>query len=50
MEVLDHALFRVMRDNDYNVSDEADDMLQAVKEEVRRRRFGEVVRSRSRAA
>ena len=44
MEVLDHALFRVTRDTDYDVSDEADDLLQAVEEEVRRRRFGEVVR------
>jgi polyphosphate kinase len=44
MEVLDHALFRVTRDTDYDVSDEADDMLQAVEEEVRRLRFGEVVR------
>jgi polyphosphate kinase len=44
MEVLDHALFRVTRDTDYDISDEADDMLQAVEEEVRRRRFGEVVR------
>jgi polyphosphate kinase len=44
MEVLDHALFRVTRDTDYDVSDEAADMLQAVEEEVRRRRFGEVVR------
>jgi polyphosphate kinase len=44
MEVVDHALFRVTRDTDYDVSDEADDLLQAVEEEVRRRRFGEVVR------
>jgi polyphosphate kinase len=44
MEVIDHALFRVTRDTDYDVSDEADDLLQAVEEEVRRRRFGEVVR------
>ncbi|MGH2950503.1 MAG: RNA degradosome polyphosphate kinase, partial [Solirubrobacterales bacterium] len=44
MEVLEHALFRVTRDTDYDVSDEADDMLQAVEEELRRRRFGEVVR------
>jgi polyphosphate kinase len=44
MEILDHALFRVTRDTDYDVSDEADDLLQAVEEEVRRRRFGEVVR------
>ena len=44
MEVVDHALFRVTRDTDYDVSDEADDLLQAVEEELRRRRFGEVVR------
>ena len=44
MEVLDHSLFRVTRDTDYDVSDEADDLLQAVEEELRRRRFGEVVR------
>jgi polyphosphate kinase len=44
MEVLDHSLFRVTRDTDYDVSDEASDMLQAVEEELRRRRFGEVVR------
>src|SRR5919109_2332353 len=44
MEVVAHALFRVTRDTDYDVSDEADDLLQAVEEEVRRRRFGEVVR------
>jgi polyphosphate kinase len=44
MEVLEHSLFRVTRDTDYDVSDEADDLLQAVEEELRRRRFGEVVR------
>jgi polyphosphate kinase len=44
MEIVDHALFRLTRDTDYDVSDEADDMMQAVEEEVRRRRFGEVVR------
>ena len=44
MEVLDHSLFRVTRDTDYDVSDQADDLLQAVEEELRRRRFGEVVR------
>ena len=44
MEIVDHALFRVTRDTDYDISDEADDMMQAVQEEVRRRRFGEVVR------
>jgi polyphosphate kinase len=44
MEVIDRALFRVTRDTDYDVSDEADDLMQAVEEELRRRRFGEVVR------
>ncbi len=44
MEILGHTLFRVTRDTDYDVSDEADDLRQAVEEEIRRRRFGEVVR------
>jgi polyphosphate kinase len=44
MEVIDHSYFRVTRDTDYDVSDEADDLLEAVEEELRRRRFGEVVR------
>jgi polyphosphate kinase len=43
-EVIDHGYFRVTRDADFNVSDEADDLLQAVQDELRRRRFGEVVR------
>jgi len=44
IEVLEHGYFRVTRDADFNVSDEADDLLQAVEDELRRRRFGEVVR------
>ncbi|MBA2522642.1 MAG: polyphosphate kinase 1 [Solirubrobacterales bacterium] len=44
MEVVGHALFRVTRDTDYDVSDETDDVRQAVEDEIRRRRFGEVVR------
>ena len=44
MEIVHCSLFRVTRDTDYDVSDEADDIMQAVQEEVRRRRFGEVVR------
>jgi polyphosphate kinase len=44
MEVIGHALFRVTRDTDYDVSDEADDVRRAVEEEIRRRRFGEVIR------
>jgi polyphosphate kinase len=44
MEIVDHGLFRVTRDADFEVSDEADDLLRAVEAELRRRRFGEVVR------
>src|SRR5829696_313625 len=44
MEILDRAVFRVTRDADFTVSDEADDLLQAVEQELRARRFGEVVR------
>jgi len=44
MEILDYDQFRVSRDADFEVSDEADDLLQAVEDELRRRRFGEVVR------
>src|SRR3954464_2361090 len=44
MEIVDHGAFRVTRDADFEVSDEADDLLQAVEAELRRRRFGEVVR------
>jgi polyphosphate kinase len=44
MEILRHDCFRVTRDADFTVSDEADDLLRAVEDELRRRRFGEVVR------
>src|SRR4051794_10187124 len=44
MEILRHSMFRVARDADFTVSDEADDLLRAVEDELRRRRFGEVVR------
>ncbi len=44
MEILDRHVFRVTRDADFTVSDEADDLLQAVEVELRRRRFGEAVR------
>ncbi len=44
MEIVDHGLFRVTRDADFEVSDEADDLLEAVEAELRRRPFGEVVR------
>jgi polyphosphate kinase len=44
MEIVEHGFFRVTRDADFEVSDEADDLLQAVEAELRRRRFGEAVR------
>jgi polyphosphate kinase len=44
MEIISYDLFRVTRDADFEVSDEADDLLRAVEDELRRRRFGEVVR------
>ncbi len=44
MEIVDCDVFRVTRDADLEVSDDAADLLQAVEDELRRRRFGEVVR------
>ncbi len=45
MEILETHLFRVTRDADIAIEeDEADDLLLAIEEEVRRRRFGEAVR------
>jgi polyphosphate kinase len=44
MEILERAAFRVTRDADFEVSDEADDLLEALRHELRRRRFGDVVR------
>jgi polyphosphate kinase len=44
MEVVSHNLFRVTRDADFEVSEETEDLLAAVEDELRRRRFGEVVR------
>jgi polyphosphate kinase len=44
IEVIDHGYFRVTRDADFTISDEADDLVRAVQDELRRRRFGEVVR------
>jgi polyphosphate kinase len=44
MEILERASFRVTRDADMELSDDADDLLQAVQAEIRRRRFGDVVR------
>jgi polyphosphate kinase len=44
MEIVDYDVFRVTRDADLEVSDDAADLLQAVEDELRRRRFGEIVR------
>ncbi len=44
MDVREWSLFRVTRDADLEVSDEADDLLEAVELELRRARFGEVTR------
>jgi polyphosphate kinase len=44
MEILEHAVFRVTRDADLELSDDADDLLEAVRAEISRRRFGDVVR------
>jgi len=44
IEISERALFRVTRDADFEVSDDADDLLEAVESELRRRRFGDVVR------
>jgi polyphosphate kinase len=44
MEIAESGFFRVTRDADFEVSDEADDLLEAVELELRRRRFGDAVR------
>ena len=44
MEIVQRALFRLTRDGDTEISDDADDLLEAVESEVRKRRFGAVVR------
>ena len=44
MEILERSMFRVTRDADFELSDEADDLLEALQHELRRRRFGDCVR------
>jgi polyphosphate kinase len=44
MEIEERATFRVTRDADFEVSDDADDLLEAVELELRNRRFGDVTR------
>src|SRR5262249_28862182 len=43
MEIVEFCTFRVTRDADFELSDEADDLLVAVESELRRRRFGDPV-------
>ena len=44
MELTERAAFRVTRDGDTEISDDADDLLEAVESELQKRRFGAVVR------
>jgi polyphosphate kinase len=44
MGLEERGVFRVTRDADFEVSDEADDLLEALETELRRRPFGDVVR------
>jgi polyphosphate kinase len=44
MDLTERAAFRVTRDGDTEISDDADDLLEAVESELRKRRFGAVVR------
>ncbi|MFP5451382.1 MAG: polyphosphate kinase 1 [Thermoleophilia bacterium] len=44
MEIVASTLFRVTRDADFSISDESDDLIGAVEAQLRRRRFGHVVR------
>jgi polyphosphate kinase len=42
--IVERAAFRVSRDADFEVSDDAADLLEAVESQLRKRRFGDVVR------
>jgi polyphosphate kinase len=44
MTFSEHAMFRVTRDADFDISEGAEDLLEAVEQELSRRRFGDVVR------
>jgi polyphosphate kinase len=44
MEIAERAVFRLTRDGDTEISDDADDLLIAVESELQKRRFGAVVR------
>jgi polyphosphate kinase len=42
--IVERAMFRVTRDADFELSDDAADLLEAVESQLRKRRFGDVVR------
>ncbi|MGA8207484.1 MAG: polyphosphate kinase 1 [Candidatus Dormiibacterota bacterium] len=44
MEIMGHGLFRVTRDADFDVDEDEPNLLSAIEEELRERRFGAVVR------
>jgi polyphosphate kinase len=44
MEIAERVAFRLTRDGDTEISDDADDLLEAVESELAKRRFGAVVR------
>jgi polyphosphate kinase len=44
MDLVERVAFRLTRDGDTEISDDADDLLEAVESEVQKRRFGAVVR------
>ena len=44
MEVVEHHTFRVTRNADLEIDDRADDLLEALEEELTRRRFSPAVR------
>jgi polyphosphate kinase len=44
MEIAEQVAFRLTRDGDTEISDDADDLLEAVESELQKRRFGAVVR------
>src|SRR5262249_40784672 len=44
MEILERAVFRVTRDANVELADQADDLLEELQLGLRRRRFGEVIR------
>ena len=43
-DIESHAVFRITRDADLSLSDDVDDMIEAIEDQLSRRRFSEVVR------